>query len=270
MARLSQLSRSIAGKVALVTGAAGGMGRATAHLLADEGARVAVTDLTEDGVERVVDEIRGAGGEASGWSLDVTGPDRIRSVVAEVAEGLGGLDILINNAGLGRAMGSLATASLDDIEQTIDTNVTAAIYLIRVMVPGMIERRRGHLVNMSSVLALYPAPAALYGATKGAMHKLSRDLRHELTGTGVRVTEINPGRVATEFYDVAIDDAEVRDAVKASGIEDLTPADVAASVVHVLDAPRHVNISQLEIVPTEQVYGGAAFNPVEPPSGPGA
>ena len=90
---------------------------------------------------------------------------------------------------------------------TIDTNVTSAIHMVRTVLPGMIERGKGHIVNMSSVLALYPAPAALYGATKGAIHKLSRDLRQELQGTGVRVTEINPGRVTTEFYNVAIDDA---------------------------------------------------------------
>ena len=245
--------------VALVTGASSGIGEATVRALRERG--VVVHALARRG-DRLADLASQTG--CIPHEVDVRDREAVRAL------GDLGVDILINNAGLGRAMGSLATASLDDIEQTIDTNVTAAIYLIRVMVPGMIERRRGHLVNMSSVLALYPAPAALYGATKGAMHKLSRDLRHELTGTGVRVTEINPGRVATEFYDVAIDDAEVRDAVKASGIEDLTPADVAASVVHVLDAPRHVNISQLEIVPTEQVYGGAAFNPVEPPSGPGA
>jgi NADP-dependent 3-hydroxy acid dehydrogenase YdfG len=116
-------------------------------------------------------------------------------------------------------------------------------------------------VNMSSVLALYPAPAALYGATKGAIHKLSRDLRQELQGTGVRVTEINPGRVTTEFYAVAIDDADKLAKTTDTGIEEVTAADVAASIVHVVDAPWRVNISQLEIVPTEQTYGGSQFVP---------
>jgi NADP-dependent 3-hydroxy acid dehydrogenase YdfG len=173
------------------------------------------------------------------------------------------VDILINNAGLGRAIGSLLTADIADIEMTVDTNVTAAIHMVRTVLPGMVSRRKGHIVNMSSVLALYPAPSSLYGATKGAMHKLSRDLRQELQGTGIRVTEINPGRVTTEFYDVAIDDADARADMQDTGIEEVTPADVAASIVHVLDAPWRVNISQLEIVPTEQSYGGSQFTPVD-------
>ena len=121
---------------------------------------------------------------------------RDREAVARIGETVP-VDILVNNAGLGRALGSLWTAPIEDIEMTIDTNVTSAIHMVRSVLPGMIERGKGHIVNMSSVLALYPAPAALYGATKGAMHKLSRDLRQELQGTGVRVTEINPGRVTT-------------------------------------------------------------------------
>jgi NADP-dependent 3-hydroxy acid dehydrogenase YdfG len=114
---------------------------------------------------------------------------------------------------------------------------------------------------MSSVLALYPAPAALYGATKGAMHKLSRDLRQELQGTGVRVTEINPGRVTTEFYAVAIDDADKLAKTTDTGIEEVTAADVAASIVHVVGAPGGGNNTQREIVPTEQTYGGSQFVP---------
>jgi NADP-dependent 3-hydroxy acid dehydrogenase YdfG len=180
--------------------------------------------------------------------------------VAEIGETVP-VDILINNAGLGRALGSIWTASIEDIEMTIDTNVTSAIHMVRAVLPGMIERGKGHIVNMSSVLALYPAPAALYGATKGAMHKLSRDLRQELQGTGVRVTEINPGRVTTEFYNVAIDDPDVLAKATDTNIEEVTPADVAASIVHVVDAPWRVNISQLEIVPTEQTYGGSQFVP---------
>lgn len=242
--------------VALVTGASSGIGEATVRALSERGVTVHALARRGERLQELADQTG-----CIAHTVDV----RDRDAVAALGEL--DVDILVNNAGLGRAMGSLATASLDDIERTVDTNVTSAIYMIRVVLPGMIQRSRGHLVNMSSVIALYPAPAALYGATKGAMHKLSRDLRLELRGTGIRVTEINPGRVTTEFYDVAIDDESARAATKTTGIEEVTPADVAASIVHVLDAPRHVNISQLEIVPTEQVYGGSAFTPVDRWSG---
>ena len=125
----------------------------------------------------------------------------------------------------------------------------------------MRERRRGTIVNVSSVLALHAFPAALYGATKGAVHVLSQDLRAELRGTGIRVTEVCPGRVETEFYDVAIDDPAERDRVTDTPTQDLTPADVADAIAYAVTAPRHVNISLLEILPTEQSYGGAKFVP---------
>jgi NADP-dependent 3-hydroxy acid dehydrogenase YdfG len=239
--------------VALVTGASSGIGEATVVALRERDVEVHAAARRMDRLEDLAERTGCIPHE-----LDV----RDRAAVAAIGETIP-VDILINNAGLGRALGSLWKAEIDDIEMTIDTNVTSAIHMVRTVLPGMIERGKGHIVNMSSVLALYPAPAALYGATKGAMHKLSRDLRQELKGTGIRVTEINPGRVTTEFYNVAIDDDEELARTTDTGVEEVTPADVAASIVHVVDAPWRVNISQLEIVPTEQTYGGSQFVPFE-------
>jgi NADP-dependent 3-hydroxy acid dehydrogenase YdfG len=239
--------------VALVTGASSGIGEATVVALRDRNVTVYAAARRVDRLEDLA---------ARTGCIPVELDVRDRAAVANIGETIP-VDILINNAGLGRAIGSLLTADIADIEMTVDTNVTAAIHMVRTVLPGMVSRRKGHIVNMSSVLALYPAPSSLYGATKGAMHKLSRDLRQELQGTGIRVTEINPGRVTTEFYDVAIDDADARADMQDTGIEEVTPADVAASIVHVLDAPWRVNISQLEIVPTEQSYGGSQFTPVD-------
>lgn len=238
--------------VVLVTGASSGIGEATVRAFRARGAIVHAAARRIDRLEQLAAETGCIPHE-----LDVRDRDAVAAIGDELA-----VDVLINNAGLGRAIGSLWTADIDDIERSVDTNVTGAILMLRAVLPGMVERQKGHIVNMSSVLALYPAATALYGATKGAIHKLSRDLRHELKGTGVRVTEINPGRVTTEFYDVAIDDPEVRAKALDTGIEEVTPADVAASILHVVDAPWRVNISQLEIVPTEQTYGGSEFTPV--------
>lgn len=237
---------------ALVTGASSGIGEATVRALRSRGVQVIAAARRLDRLHALAEETGCAPLE-----LDV----RDRDAVAAI-EFRHQIDILINNAGLGRALGSLATADLADIERTIDTNVTSAIHLIRAVLPGMIERRRGHIVNMSSTAAIHAGPTALYGASKAAVHKLSRDLRQELQGTGIRVSEINPGRVATEFYDVAMDDPAQRAQAKDTGVTILSPADVATSILHIVDAPAHVNISQLEIVPLGQAYGGYQFAPV--------
>jgi 3-hydroxy acid dehydrogenase/malonic semialdehyde reductase len=215
--------------------------------------------LAKNTVEVTVDRLETLAQECGciPHALDV----RDRDAVAALGDKIE-VDILVNNAGLGRAMGSIWAGDPADVDLTVDTNVTAAIHVIRAVLPGMIDRGRGHIVNMSSVMGLRSGPGALYGATKGAMHMLSQDLRHELKGTRVRVTEICPGRVSTEFYDVAIDDEVIRAQVKDRGTADLRADDIAAAVVYATSAPWRVNVSLLEIMPTEQTYGGASFAPV--------
>ncbi len=238
--------------IALVTGASSGIGAATVRVLADAGWQVVATARRSDRLEALAAETG-----CLPLTLDVTAGDAVRRVGMSEP-----FDLIVNNAGLGRAMGAIWEASDSDVERTIDTNVMGVVNVIRAVVPGMVERGRGHIVNMSSALALYPGPAALYGATKGAVHLLSQDLRLELQGTGIRVTEICPGRVATEFYDVALDDPNAAAAAKDSGIQDVTPDDVAQAVLYAVSAPWRVNVSMIEIAPTEQTYGGAQFTPV--------
>ena len=236
---------------ALVTGASSGIGEATVRALCAEGFDVHAAARRMDRLDRLAAETG-----CVPHALDVRDRVAVAALGREVA-----VDVLVNNAGLGRALGSIWSGDPADIDLTVDTNLTSAIHVIRAVLPGMIERGRGHIVNMSSVLALHSFPAALYGATKGAVHMLSRDLRNELVGTGVRVTEICPGRVVTEFYDVAIDDPERRDAVKSTPSEDLVASDIADAIVYVVCAPWRVNVSLLEILPTEQTYGGSQFVP---------
>ena len=240
---------------ALVTGASSGIGAATVRALRAKGVNVLAAARRVDRLEELAAETG-----CIPLELDV----RDRAAVARL-EHDHTIDILINNAGLGRAMGSLATADIDDIERTIDTNVTALIHVTRAVLPGMIARKRGHIVNMSSTAAIHAGPTALYGASKAAVHKFCRDLRNELSGTGVRVSEINPGRVATEFYEVAMDDPDQRARAQDTGIAVLEPIDIADSIIHVVNAPWHVNISQLEIVPQGQIYGGYHFAAIPQP-----
>ncbi len=182
---------------------------------------------------------------------------------ARVFEVIGALDadIVVNNAGLGRGFGNLHEAHPEDIDTTIDTNVRAAIQVLRASLPGMLARNRGHLVNMSSVSALHPLASTVYGASKAALHLLSQNLRLELAGSRVRVTEICPGRVSTEFFDAAIDEPEKRSALKETGITELAAGDIADAVIYALDAPWRVNVSLIELQPTEQIFGGMSLRP---------
>ena len=237
---------------ALVTGASSGIGAAIVRSLRNEGVQVVAAARRADRLAELANETG-----CTPLELDVRDREAVGALEADQ------FDIVVNNAGLGRAMGSIATASIDDIERTIDTNVTSLIHVTSAVLPGMIARNNGHIINMSSTAAMHAGATALYGASKGAVHKFCRDLRNEVHGTGVRVSEINPGRVATEFYDIAIDDPEQRANATNTGITVLEPDDVAEAVLYVASAPWHVNISQLEIVPQEQVYGGYFFSPVD-------
>jgi 3-oxoacyl-[acyl-carrier protein] reductase len=209
--RLSELSRSIVGKVALVTGAASGMGRATAHLLADEGAKVAVTDLEAGAVRAVVDEIRGAGGAAHGWVLDVADPDRIRSVVAEIGQELGGLDILINNAGIAGGGPVLADDFEDTWQRAMDVMLTAQARLIRAALPLLESSGEGRIVNIASTEGIGGSPfTSAYTSAKHGVVGLTRALACELGDTGITVNCICPGPIHTGMTSGIPDEAKTK------------------------------------------------------------
>lgn len=200
MPRLSRLSRSIAGRVALVTGAASGMGRATVRLFADEGARVVVADLDAAAVERVVREIREAGGEAVGQVLDVADPARIRAVVDEVARTVGPLDILVNNAGI--AIG--ASLEQDDAayeatwRRALDVMLTAHVRLVRACLPQLVRNEDGRVVNVASTEGLgATAGTGPYTVAKHGVIGLTRSLAVELGARGVTVNCVCPGPILT-------------------------------------------------------------------------
>lgn len=234
---------------ALVTGASAGIGAATARALAADGWRVTATARRADRLAALAAE---TGAEAH--ALDATDAPAMRALVEA-----GAFDLLVANAGRGAAITGMAGFDPDEIEAVIRLNVTAVAQLVAAALPGMIARGRGHVVTVGSVSGLYPTGTALYGATKHAVRGLVRNLRLECLGKGVRFTDIQPGRVRTEFYDVAIPDAAARAPVKETGIEELRPEDVAEAIRWAAAAPSHVNVSALEITPLGQAYGGARF-----------
>lgn len=233
----------------LVTGASSGVGAGIVEVLAGAGMTVHAVARRADRLEALA---RGTG--CVPHALDVTDAGELAALMAGLSP-----DVLVCNAGRGGGFAGLARTSRDEVAETIGLNVTATLDLIRLALPGMIERRRGHIVTIGSVAALYPSPSALYAASKAAFLAIARDLRLELRGTGIRTTDIRPGRVASEFYDVA------NPAAKTSGIRELTPRDIGDAVLYATTAPAHVNVSAIELQPVEQTYGGASFDPVGRP-----
>lgn len=198
MPRLTKLSRSVAGRVVLVTGAASGMGRATAHLFADEGARVAVTDINQAGIDQVTEEINGAGGEAHGWLLDVADATAIKSVVDAVAGHFGQLDYLINNAGFAAG----APVDSDGYEalwgKALDGLLTAHVLIIRAALPHLRQSDAARIVNIASTEALGATPTASpYTVAKHGVVGLTRAMAVDLGKEGITVNCVCPGAVRT-------------------------------------------------------------------------
>lgn len=234
---------------ALVTGASAGIGAATVRALVADGWTVHMTARRADRLEALAAETG-----ATAHAVDAMDEAAMRALVEATP-----FDLLVANAGKGGAMTGLSGATVEEIAEVVTLNVTATIQLLHAILPGMAERARGHVITLGSVAGVYPAGAALYGATKHAIRGLVRNLRLETLGQGVRFTDIQPGRVRTEFYDVAIPDEAARAPIKETGIEELTSEDVAEAIRWAAAQPAHVNIAAIEIAPRDQTYGGVRF-----------
>ena len=231
----------------LVTGASSGIGAAIVRRLRADDRDVVAVARRKDRLAALADETG-----CRTHALDLTDGAAAEAFARDLAP-----HVIVNNAGSGQGIAGLAKTRPDDIALSLATNVAAPIHLIRGAMPAMAERGRGHIVNIGSIAGLYPIVSALYGAAKGAVHLLTQNLRVELKGSGVRVTEIAPGRTQSEFYDASgIPDAD-RSRMTDTGITELTPEDVADAVLYALGAPPHVNIGLIELTPTEQALGGA-------------
>jgi len=253
-------SGRLAGKRALITGGDSGIGRAVAIAFAREGADVAINYLPEEesDAQTVIALIEAEGRQAVAIPGDVRDESFCETLVEQAASKLGGLDILVNNAGLALGLEPAHKASLEDWEDMIDTNNKGLVYMTRAVLPGMVERNRGHIINIGSVAGAWPyAGGNVYGATKAFVRQFSLNLRTDLHGTALRVTDIEPGLVGgTEFSNVRFkgDDAKAEKAYE--NTQALTPEDVTEAVWWVATLPKHVNINTLELMPVSQTFAG--------------
>lgn len=239
---------------ALVTGASTGMGAAIAEQLAKRGLQVHAFARNEERLQELADRTG-----AIPHAVDLTDTAALTAAV----DGLN-VDVLVNCAGVSRP-GNILDSTEDDIDELVDVNLRSLLQLTRLVLPGMVERDNGHVINISSIAGVYNFYGhTVYHATKAAVHQISRQLRNDTVGKRIRVTEICPGRVETEIFgrNMGGTPEAMDEAWKTyyEGYESLTTDDIVNALDYAVETPRHVNLGMMEIMPTFQVPGGLTFD----------
>ncbi len=246
--------KTLAGKVVFITGASSGIGAATAKAFAATGARVLLCARRIDSLIELHPQLMSAG--AAGvyeFALDVSDRSSVASTLAALPEAWSSVDILVNNAGLSRGLSKVYEDDPDNWEEMIDTNVKGLLYVTRAIVPGMVERKRGHVVSIGSTAGyLTYANGAVYCATKAAEKAISEGLKIDLMGTPVRVTSVDPGMVETDFSKVRFRGDTERAAKVYQNITPLQAEDVAEAIVWAASRPAHVNIQNILLTSVDQ------------------
>ncbi len=240
--------------VVCVTGASSGIGAACAQLFAQNGASLLLCARRVDRVEALAGRLRTEYGvPAHTFRLDVTDPSAVEKNFSALPDRWRKIDILLNNAGQARGFSRMHDGSLQDWEEMIDTNVKGLLYVTRVVLPGMVKRRRGHIINIGSIAGhqVYPN-GNVYCATKFAVRALTQGLKMDLLGTGVRVCSVSPGLVQTEFSEVRFHGDRERADQTYKDMRPLTAQDIADVVFFCATRPPHVDISEVVVMPTDQ------------------
>lgn len=246
----------MAKRIVLITGATSGIGEGCARRFADGGYNVIITGRNEDKLQALTQELKAQGTDVLPLNFDV----RDRKAAAQAMEGLPEewkkIDVLINNAGLARGLEPEYEGDFDDWDQMIDTNIKGLLTMTRLIVPGMVARNHGHIINIGSVAgdAAY-AGGNVYCATKAAVKALSDGLRIDVAGTKLRVTNIKPGLVETNFSRVRFHGDEQRADKVYEGIKPLTGDDIADVAFYAASAPEHVQIAEVLVLATHQASG---------------
>lgn len=248
--------------IVFVTGASAGFGAAIARRFAADGARVIIAGRRGERLRKLAAQL---GPRALPVELDVRDKAAIDAVIAGLPADFADVDVLVNNAGLALGLEPAHKALLADWEQMVDTNIKGLMYMSRALLPGMVERRRGHVINIGSIAGEWPYPGGnVYGATKAFVRQFSLNLRADLLGTKVRVTDVEPGLCGgTEFSNVRFHGDDARAAKIYENTTPLTADDIADTVHWIATRPAHVNINTISLMPVDQ-----AFSPLTIHRGP--
>lgn len=258
------------GKMVLITGASAGIGRACARAFARRGAALVLVARRLDRLEELRDELAGASGAPIHvHPLDVRERPAVEALAKKLTDNGLTPDVLVNNAGLSRGLSPLHEGRVQDWEEMIDTNIKGLLYMTRCILPGMVERDSGHVINLGSIAGQIVYPGGnVYNATKFAVRALTEAMNLDVVGTRVRISTVDPGLVETEFSEVRFRGDRERAVEVYQGYTPLKPADVAEVVCYVAAAPPHVNIFQTVIYPTDQRNPYVLHR--DPPSDPDA
>lgn len=243
-------------KIVLITGATSGIGLACARKFAENGDRVILTGRNESRLAEIKKELTEKGSDVLTLTFDVRNREKASDFIKSLPTEWQEIDILVNNAGLALGLEPEYEGNLDDWETMIDTNIKGLLTMTRLVVPGMVKRNRGHIINVGSVAgdAAY-AGGNVYCATKAAVKALSDGLRIDVANTAIRVTNLKPGLVETNFSNIRFRGDNDRAANVYKGIKPLTGDDIADVAVYAANAPEHVQIAEVLILATHQASG---------------
>lgn len=249
-------------KTIFITGATAGFGLACARLFVQNGAKVIATGRRKDRLSKLQEEF---GENIFTIAMDVRDKMAVKTAIAKLPEKFSQVDVLVNNAGLALGLSAFDQQSEDDVELMVQTNIMGVLNCTYSLLPDMIARNNGHIVNISSIAGTYPYPGGnVYGATKAFVTQFSLNLRADVLGKNIRITNIEPGMCDTEFSTVRFKgDKEKADAVY-SGMQPLTAGDIAETIFWAISRPEHVNINRIEIMPTQQAFSPFAVSRKSP------
>ncbi|HQH27687.1 MAG TPA: SDR family NAD(P)-dependent oxidoreductase [Oligoflexia bacterium] len=244
---------SVKGLIVFITGASSGIGEACAHVFAEQGARLVVCARRMDRLQKLDAELRAKYGvELLALQLDVRSHAKVHETISGLPENWREIDVIINNAGLAVGKDKLHEARVEHWEQMIDTNVKGLLYVTREILPGMVARNRGHVINIGSIAGHEAySGGSVYCATKSAVRSISRALQMDVLGSDVRVSSVDPGFTDTEFSLVRFGYDRTAAEEVYRGMRPLSAADIADAVLYCATRPAHVNISEMLILPTD-------------------
>lgn len=247
-------------KTVVITGATSGFGRACVDRFAEDQCRLILVGRREDRLLQIREELGGAA-DVCPVPLDVRDRQAVFEAFAGLPPEFAEVDVLVNNAGLALGLEPSWETDLDDWDTMVDTNIKGVLYCTRALLPGMVERNRGTIVNIGSVAGNWPYPGGnVYGASKSFVQQFTRNLRCDLLGHQVRVTNIEPGMAETEFSLTRFKGDAERAASVYEGARPLTSEDIAEAVYWTVNLPPHVNVNTLELMATDQAWSPFAIN----------